>query len=67
MLVAPSITWLFVSTSPFLVSTMPVPAPATCWYWNTTLMSTMPGSTLFRIAVTLLGDPGAELTAPDRC
>ncbi len=32
MVDAPRMTWLFVSTSPEEVSTMPVPAAAPCWY-----------------------------------
>src|SRR5438552_9249059 len=63
MLVAPSTTWLMVSTSPEDVSTMPVPAPSGCalgpgardWVPNVVvsryvLTSTTPGSTLAAIA-----------------
>ena len=43
--VAPSITWLFVSTSPFEVSTMPVPAAVACSSPSVDTTSTSPGST----------------------
>jgi hypothetical protein len=31
IVVAPSITWLLVSTRPSLLSTMPVPSAVSCW------------------------------------
>ncbi len=43
--VAPSITWLLVSTSPFEVSTMPVPAEVACWHPSVDTMATSAGST----------------------
>src|SRR3984885_10009115 len=43
--VAPSITWLLVSTSPDEVTTMPVPAASALWYPGLETMSTRPGST----------------------
>src|SRR6516225_8642070 len=62
MLVAPLMTWLFVSTTPFDVSTMPVPAACSCWYPSVVLMSTRPGSTLAAMALTSLGP---ELFEPE--
>src|SRR5580658_2464421 len=50
MLVESSITWLFVSTSPSELITMPVPAACSLLYWSVVLIRTRPGSTLFRIA-----------------
>jgi hypothetical protein len=47
--VAPSITWLLVSTSPVEVSTIPVPAALPPWYPRVVTTSTMPGSTLAAI------------------
>src|ERR1700693_2581186 len=46
MAVAPLITWLFVSTSPEEVSTIPVPAAFSSWNPRTVSTSTSPGSTL---------------------
>src|SRR5262249_22871435 len=43
--VAPSMTWLLVSTSPVEVSTIPVPAAAPPWYPSVVTTSTRPGST----------------------
>src|ERR1700733_12307494 len=43
--VAPSITWLLVSTSPDEVTTMPVPAASALWYPRFETISTRPGST----------------------
>src|ERR1700689_1953081 len=43
--VAPSITWLLVSTSPDEVTTMPVPAASALWYPRVETISTRPGST----------------------
>src|SRR5690349_19009439 len=54
MLVAPATTWLFVSTMPSEVSTMPVPAAAAFWAPSTVLMSTSAGSTLAATAATWL-------------
>src|SRR5215831_9357964 len=47
--VAPSITWLLVSTSPDEVTTMPVPAACAPWSPSVDTMSTRPGSTLVAI------------------
>src|SRR5579862_6424154 len=64
--VAPLITWLFVSTSPFEVSTIPVPSPAVLWYLNVELMSTIAGSTCSSIADEFFGpevlglEPGVD-------
>src|SRR6516165_4233315 len=61
--VAPSITWLLVSTSPDEVTTMPVPAASAFWSPSVDTMSTRPGSTLFaicdvvRAVVDAAGDP----------
>src|SRR5262249_60887129 len=46
MLVAPSITWLLVSTSPDGVRMIPVPAAAAFWYPSRVLTSTTPTSRL---------------------
>ena len=45
MEVAPSITWLLVSTSPVEVSTMPVPAASAFWSPRVDTTSTRPGDT----------------------
>jgi hypothetical protein len=42
MLVAPSTTWLFVSTSPSELRIMPVPALSAFWYLRTETIVTMP-------------------------
>ena len=57
MRVAPSITWLFVSTSPSELTTTPVPAPATPWNDEVTLMSTSAGATFAASADSLAGPP----------
>src|ERR1700722_10874218 len=57
MVVAPSITWLLVRTSPEEVSTMPVPAASSCWKLSVVLMSTSPGSTFEAMAETSDGAP----------
>ena len=49
MEVAPSITWLLVSTSPFEVSTMPVPAASPFSSPSVDTTSTRPGETLAAI------------------
>jgi hypothetical protein len=47
--VAPSITWLLVSTSPVEVSTIPVPAALPPWYPSVDTTSTTPGFTFAAI------------------
>src|SRR5215471_12906263 len=42
MLVAPSTTWLLVSTSPSELKIMPVPAACAPWYFRTVFTSTTP-------------------------
>src|SRR5215475_9538964 len=42
MLVAPSTTWLLVSTSPSELKIMPVPAACAPWYFKTVFTSTTP-------------------------
>src|SRR5262249_53474948 len=42
--VAPRITWLFVSTSPFEVRTIPLPAAVPCPYASFVVTSTTPAS-----------------------
>src|SRR5215468_1779362 len=42
MLVAPSTTWLLVSTSPSEFKIMPVPAACAPWYFKTVFTSTTP-------------------------
>src|SRR5271155_4315949 len=64
--VAPSITWLLVTTSPVEVSPMPVPAASSCWYPSVVSISTSPGSTFFAMAETSLGPlPPDEPEPPD--
>jgi len=66
MLVAPSMTWLFVSTSPVDVRTIPVPAARAFWSPRVVFTSTSPGSTRDAIAEASEGLPGAEeLLEPD--
>src|SRR5580704_10720770 len=62
MVVAFSITWLFVSTRPDEVRTMPVPAAAPPWA-RVVSMSTIPGSTFAAIAEVLT--PAGVLFDPD--
>ena len=66
IVVAPSITWLLVSTSPLEVSTMPVPAASSFSSFKVVLMSTRPGSTA---AATdeAFGLPDAEFELPPVC
>ena len=45
IVVAPRITWLFVTTSPSEVSTIPVPAAEAPWYARFVLMLTSAGVT----------------------
>ena len=61
--VAPSMTWLLVSTSPLEVSTIPVPAALACWYPSVDTMSTRPGDTFEVIcAVVSVLEPNASAT-----
>src|ERR1019366_1580137 len=62
MVVAFSITWLFVSTRPDEETTMPVPAAAPPWA-RVVSMSTKAGSTCDAIAAVL--SPAGELFDPD--
>ena len=57
--VAPSTTWLLVSTSPVEVSTMPVPADVACWRPSLDTTSTSAGST--REAIALLDSTVLEV------
>src|SRR6185437_9573532 len=63
--VAPSMTWLLVTTVPSELMTMPVPAPAEPWYEDWTSMSTSESSTFAAIASGLEGPPVALLLVPE--
>ena len=59
-----AITWLFVSTRPDLLMTMPVAAAASPWYCRSLLMTTRPGMTAlctFWTAALLTRLPDPEL------
>ena len=62
-LVAPSITWLFVSTRPEAEMIIPVPSAVSPLNLRFDMMSTRPGSTFFRTASGLSG--AAEAPLPD--
>ena len=62
-LVARSITWLLVSTSPEAEMIIPVPSAVSPLYLRFDMMSTRPGSTFFRTASGLSG--AAEAPLPD--
>jgi hypothetical protein len=64
MVVAPSMTWLFVSTSPDEVRTIPVPAACALSYPRVVLMSTRPGSTFEAMADRFDGLPEADEIDP---
>src|ERR1700744_6313874 len=69
-LVASSMTWLLVSTSPLEEITMPVPSAVSPLYFSVEVMSTTPGSTLaasadaFREPVPLLAPVPALAPLP---
>src|SRR5579884_1954070 len=60
MVVAPSITWLFVRTIPSDARIMPVPSAISCWKDSRVSTSTMAGST--RAAMTEGDTPSGRLT-----
>ena len=53
-------TWLFVSTSPSALTTMPVPAATSLSYWSVVLMSTRPGLTLLTMSCWVLASGASE-------
>ena len=69
MTVAPSITWLLVSTSPEEETIIPVPSAVSPLYLSVEVMSTRPGFTFFTTAARLSGAaedplPAALLSGP---
>ena len=67
-MVAPSITWLLVSTSPDDEMIIPVPSAVSLSYFSVEVMSTRPGLTFFSTAAALSGAddplPAALLFGP---
>ena len=64
---APSITWLLVSTSPDDEMIIPVPSAVSLLYLSVEVMSTRPGSTFFATATRLSGAEENPLPAALLC